>query len=85
MMAGTRKQYLHSKPGRRYKVFITSGISGIVYDFLLYGGESTFLNKKFSEVEKNMFGLGGKVVFTLCRSIKSEPTAVYFDNFFHII
>lgn len=43
-MAGSHKQYLPSKPQKRgYKVYCRNGISGIVYDFLLYGGKVHFL------------------------------------------
>jgi len=55
----------------------------MVYDFLTYSGESTFCNIHFSPYEISYFGLGPKVVITLCSSISDKSlTVVYFDNFF---
>lgn len=57
-------------------------MSGIIYDFLLYGGEDTFRQHTFSDTEE-LLGHGGKVVIALCISIKEKPCSfVYFDNFF---
>lgn len=51
--AGSRRQYVKSKPKKwGFKMFVRSGVSGIVYDFLLYGGEATFCNIQFSEEEE---------------------------------
>lgn len=37
----------------------------------------------FSQKEEDNFGVGGKVVVALCRSIKNTSCkAVYFDNYF---
>lgn len=41
--AGNRRQYIQNKPKKwGFKVFVRAGVSGIVYDFLVYGGEDTF-------------------------------------------
>lgn len=81
--AGTRKQYIKNKPRKwGFKIFVRAGISGIVYDFLVYGGEDTFRFHEFSEHENSM-GLGAKVVIALSKSIQSPACCVlYFDNFF---
>ncbi|CAH4037435.1 unnamed protein product [Pieris brassicae] len=40
---GNRKQYIKSKPRKwNYKIFVRAGVSGFIYDFLVYGGEDTF-------------------------------------------
>lgn len=81
--AGTRKQYIKNKPRKwGFKIFVRAGISGMVYDFLIYGGEDTFRFHQFNE-EENSMGLGAKVVIALSKTIK-EPacSVIYFDNFF---
>lgn len=79
--AGSRRQYIQNKPKKwGYKMFVRSGISGIVYDFILYGGEDTFRGYQFSEEEMDL-GLGAKVVISLCKNV-APCSAVYFDNFF---
>ncbi|CAK1599832.1 unnamed protein product [Parnassius mnemosyne] len=81
--AGTRKQYIKNKPRKwGFKIFVRAGISGMVYDFLLYGGEDTFRFHQFN-AEENSMGLGAKVVIALSKTIK-EPACkvIYFDNFF---
>lgn len=51
--AGSRKQYIKSKPHKLgIKVFVRSGISGIIYDFIIYAGEKTFRQIPFSLVEE---------------------------------
>lgn len=79
--AGSRKQ--PKKPKKwDFKMFVLAGVSGIIYDFLLYGGEDTFRQHTFSKKESE-FGLGGKVVIALCKSIAECPlSVVYFDNYF---
>lgn len=79
--AGSRRQYIKNKPKKwGYKMFVRAGISGIVYDFILYGGEDTFRGYQFPEEEMNL-GLGAKVVISLCKNV-APCSAVYFDNFF---
>ncbi|CAK1581537.1 unnamed protein product [Parnassius mnemosyne] len=37
------KQYITNKPKKwGYKIFVRASVSGIVYDFLIYGGDDTF-------------------------------------------
>ncbi|RZF41578.1 hypothetical protein LSTR_LSTR000292 [Laodelphax striatellus] len=81
--AGSRRQYLKNKPKKwGFKIFIRAGVSGFIYDFLVYGGEDTFRFNNFSQKEESM-GLGAKVVIALCKSIPNQQcNVVYFDNFF---
>uniref|UniRef100_A0A1B6LRI5 PiggyBac transposable element-derived protein domain-containing protein n=1 Tax=Graphocephala atropunctata TaxID=36148 RepID=A0A1B6LRI5_9HEMI len=82
--AGNRRQYLKNKPKKwGFKIFVRSGVSGMIYDFLLYGGdEDTFRRYTFSEAEERI-GSGAKVVLSLCKSIQQPNCSfVFFDNFF---
>ncbi|CAK1601971.1 unnamed protein product [Parnassius mnemosyne] len=80
--AGNRRQYNAKKPKKwGFKAFVRSGVSGYVYDFLLYGGDDTFRSIQFSS-EEHSLGFGGKVVVVLCQSIKKRPCFVYFDNYY---
>ncbi|KAJ8870056.1 hypothetical protein PR048_029067, partial [Dryococelus australis] len=73
--SSSRKQYIKSKPKKW-------GTSGIVYDFVVYGGSDTFRQHPFFNKVVSM-GLGNKVVLGLCQTISNPAlTAVYFDNFF---
>lgn len=81
--AGSRRQYVKNKPKKwGYKMFVRSGVSGIVNDFLMYGGEDTFRGYSFT-TEEEQLGMSGKVVVALCKSIQNlQCQIVYFDNFF---
>lgn len=81
--AGSKRQYIKNKPTKwGFKMYVRAGISGIIYDFLLYGGDQTFRNYTF-ENEEGQLGFGAKVVIALCKSLSNPPgTFVYFDNFF---
>lgn len=80
---GSIKQYMPKKPKKwGFKVFVRCGTSGIAYDFILYGGESTFFDKTFSPTEEALFGVSAKFVVALCQTIQNIPAAVYCDNFF---
>ncbi|CAH2089681.1 unnamed protein product [Euphydryas editha] len=81
--AGSRKQYIKNKPKKwGYKMFVRAGVSGIVYDFLIYGGDDTFRFHSFTDEEISM-GLGSKVVLALAKSIRQTACKVLcFDNFF---
>ncbi|XP_059188491.1 piggyBac transposable element-derived protein 3-like [Centropristis striata] len=78
--AGSLRQYLPSKPKKwGFKVFVRAGVSGFVYDFMVYTGKSTF-NGATPDKE---FGLGGNVVLQLCSTIRNPSNCiVYVDNFF---
>nr|XP_008278366.1 PREDICTED: piggyBac transposable element-derived protein 3-like [Stegastes partitus] len=80
--AGSLRQYLPSKPKKwGFKIFVRAGVSGFVYDFMVYTGKSTF-DGALQTPEKE-FGLGGNVVLQLCRTIRNPcDCVVYFDNFF---
>ncbi|CAK1593994.1 unnamed protein product [Parnassius mnemosyne] len=81
--AGSRKQYIKNKPKKwGYKTFVRAGVSGIVYDFLIYGGDDTFRFHSFTD-EENSMGLGSKVVLALAKSIRQPVCKILcFDNFF---
>ncbi|KAF9816546.1 hypothetical protein SFRURICE_010705 [Spodoptera frugiperda] len=64
-----------------FKHFVRAGMSGIVYDFLLYGGEDTIRYIQFSQAEETLT-LGTKVVVALCKTIQTRACVVYFDNYF---
>lgn len=56
------KQYMKDKPNKwGFKNYVKAGVSGIIYDFVLYGGDDTFRNHKFSEEELSL-GFGAQVV-----------------------
>ncbi|KAF2903847.1 hypothetical protein ILUMI_02326 [Ignelater luminosus] len=80
--AGKRKQYIKNKPRKlNLKIFVRAGVSGLIYNFLLYGREDTFRYHTFPENEEDL-GLGAKVL-ALCKSIPNPAcSVVYFDNFF---
>lgn len=80
--AGKRRQYMKDKPNKwGFKNYVRAGVSGMIYDFLLYGGEDTFRFHVFTEKEASI-GFGAQVVIALCKSIKSKPAFVFCDNFF---
>lgn len=81
--AGNLRQYMPKKPKKwGFKMFVRAGVSGIVYDFFIYTGASTFDGMACSEAENDL-GLGGKVVVQLCKTIeKPNESIVFFDNWF---
>ncbi|XP_022815066.1 uncharacterized protein LOC111360518 [Spodoptera litura] len=63
--AGNRRQYIQNKPNKwGFKNFVRAGASGLIYDFILYGGEDTFRNYTFTQDEISI-GLGGLVVICI--------------------
>lgn len=80
--AGNRKQYNPMKPDKwGFKNFVRAGMSGIVYDFILYAGEDTFRYVGFNDDEEDLT-LGAKIVVALCQTIHTRACVVYFDNYF---
>lgn len=80
--AGSRRQYNPNKPCKwGFKNIVRAGVSGIVYDFVLYAGDDTFRQIEFTSEETNL-GVGAKMVLALCKSIKNPACVVYFDNYF---
>lgn len=81
--AGSRKQYIKSKPKKwGFKLFIRAGVSGLIYDLLIYDGANTFQNIHFP-TEENALGFGAKTVLALCQTIPDPAlSVVYFDNYF---
>lgn len=55
--AGSLQQYLPNKPKKwGFKIFVRAGVSGFVYDFMVYTGKSTFNGA----TPDKAFGLGGR-------------------------
>lgn len=80
--AGNRRQYIQNKPNKwGFKNFVRAGASGLIYDFIIYGGEDTLRGYKFSKQEVTL-GLGALVVLALCKSIRERPAKIFADNFF---
>lgn len=80
--AGKRRQYMKDKPNKwGFKNYVRAGVSGMIYDFILYGGEDTFRFHTFTEEECTL-GFGAQIVLALCKSIKNKPSIIYCDNFF---
>jgi hypothetical protein len=80
--AGSRRQYNPNKPCKwGFKNLVRAGISGLIYDFILYAGADTFRDIEFKP-EEECLGVGAKTVLALCQSIKKRPCVVYFDNWF---
>ncbi|XP_028461659.1 piggyBac transposable element-derived protein 3-like [Perca flavescens] len=80
--AGSLRQYLPSKPKKwGIKIFVRAGVSGFLYDFMVYTGKSTFDGS--NQTQGKEFGLGANVVLQLCKTIRNpSDCVVYFDNFF---
>lgn len=64
-----------------FKNYARAGMSGMIFDFVMYGGEDTFRFHKFTEKEATL-GFGAQVVLALCQSIKKKPAFLYCDNYF---
>lgn len=80
--AGNKRQYVQNKPKKwGFKNFVRAGVSGLIYDFLIYAGDQTFCGYRFTDAEESI-GMGGKVVLALCKTIKTKPAIVTMDNFF---
>lgn len=80
--AGKRKQYMKDKPNKwGFKNFVRAGVSGMIYDFIMYGGEDTFRFHRFTD-EESTLGFGAQIVIALCQSIQRKPAIIYCDNFF---
>ncbi|XP_063634975.1 piggyBac transposable element-derived protein 3-like [Cydia splendana] len=80
--AGNRRQYIQNKPKKwGFKNFVRAGVSGLIYDFIMYGGDDTFRGYTFTDAEESI-GIGGKVVISLCKSIQTKPAVIFADNFF---
>lgn len=80
--AGNRKQYMKDKPNKwGFKNYVRAGVSGMIYDFILYGGDDTFRNHTFTDQEVSL-GFGAQIVIALCQTIQKKPATVFCDNFF---
>lgn len=75
------KQYIKGKPSPwGIKVFFICGKSGIPYDFLVYQGSTTPIDK----VVGKAVGFGSSIVLHLCKRIPSTSVGhnLFFDNYF---
>ncbi|KAG1935455.1 piggyBac transposable element-derived protein 3-like [Pimephales promelas] len=58
--AGSLQQYLPSKPKKwGFKIFVRAGVSGFVYDFMVYSGRSTFYGS--TQTQGKEFGSLGTI------------------------
>lgn len=73
---------MKDKPNKwGFKNYVRAGVNGMIYDFILYGGEDTFRYHRFTDDEASL-GFGAQIVFALCQSIKNKPAVIFCDNFF---
>lgn len=73
------KQYVKNKPKPwGIKIFALCGVSGTLYDFIIYQGSTTELDK----TQLAVFGQGAAVVLKLSNRIKEPNFQLYFDNYF---
>lgn len=73
------KQYIRGKPTPwGIKLFLLCGESGIIYDFRLYQGKTTDIDKDF----QTKYGQGPAVVMELSKIITTAHTQLFFDNYF---
>nr|CAH7748787.1 unnamed protein product [Callosobruchus chinensis] len=76
---GSKRQYIKSKPKRwGFKIFVRAGVSGIVYDFVVYGGEKTLKEYHQFTSEEDSLGLGAKVILSLCKSNKNKERNCFY-------
>ncbi|KAJ0172494.1 hypothetical protein K1T71_011633 [Dendrolimus kikuchii] len=69
--ASKRRQYMKDNPNKW----------GMIYDFILYGGEDTFRFHNFTEEELSL-GFGAQVVIGLCKSIKKNTSFCILRQYF---
>uniref|UniRef100_A0A8C1MEY7 PiggyBac transposable element-derived protein domain-containing protein n=1 Tax=Cyprinus carpio TaxID=7962 RepID=A0A8C1MEY7_CYPCA len=86
--AGKLRQYIKNKPDNRgFKIFCCASSIGIIHDFILYQGATTFFNiqkEEHAHLGLEDLSLGAKVVSILCNTIThKEATVVFYDNFFN--
>lgn len=80
--AGYRKQYMPNKPCKwGFKAFVRAGISGMVYDFIIYDGAETLKNIEFDADEINLC-FTTKIVLALAKTVNISQPTICFDNFF---
>lgn len=80
--AGKKKQYLPLKPTKwGMKFFVRAGLSGMVYDFIMYDGNNTFRTHKFQANEIHL-GMSSAIVLALLQTVNNDNVVVGFDNFF---
>lgn len=74
------RQYVKIKPKIKWglKNLVLCGKSGLVYDYILYQGESTEFDRKVLA----SFGLGATIVLHLAKRINRTGHKLFFDNYF---
>ena len=71
-------QYMKDKPCKwGIKIFNLCGASGLLYDFIIYQGSTTEIDREY-----NAFGIPAATVMTLLRRVSSKGHHVFFDNWF---
>jgi len=74
--AGSLRKYLPSKPHHwGFKIFVCAGVSGMVYDFLVYTSKSTF---GAEQGPAKKLGLRASVVVELCKTINNPMECVVY-------
>lgn len=73
------KQYIKGKPTPwGIKIFVLCGQSGQAYDFIIYQGSLTEIDKGLLKI----FGLGATVVLKLAERIDQGGHKLFYDNYF---
>jgi len=72
------KQYIKNKPTKwGVKLFCLCGISGMIYDFIIYQGSTTEIRPEYSQ-----FGQSASLVMQLSERINVPNCTLFFDNYF---
>jgi len=72
------KQYIKNKPTKwGVKIFCIYGISGMLYDFIIYQGSTTEIKPEYS-----IFGQSALIVIQLSERINVPNCTLFFDNYF---
>lgn len=73
------KQYVRNKPNPwGVKIYALCGVSGTLFDFILYQGSTTEVDKG----DQENLGLGAAMVMKLSERIDQRNVQLYFDNYF---
>lgn len=74
--AGKRRQYMKDKPNKwGFKNYVRAGVSGMIYNFVLYGEEDTFRFHSFTE--RNQSDLERKSLL-LCAKVLNPNQSLFF-------
>lgn len=82
IFAGKRRQYMPAKPTKwGIKFFVRAGISGMVYNIIMYNGKDTLQSHHLDADETHM-GISSAIVLALVKSVNTENIVLGFDNWF---